>query len=585
MPRSQSLRPLLAPLALAIALCPLSASAAVTVGFSGGVLSLTATAGDAIVVRCGLPARAKAASDPVVVNGSTLDALIAGGVDCGEVTRIEINGDALANAIDLQALQASDFITLNSVRINAGGGNDSLLGSFAADEIIGGGGADQASGFGGDDVFVWNPGDGSDVFAGGDGADRVQINGGGVDESYRVSATAGVFRAERLSPAPFFVDGSAIERIVINGNDGADTVSAEGLAAGGPLLEFNGGNGNDTLVGSSGDDLLDGGAGNDTVDGNPGTDTLRLGDGDDLNTWNPGDGTDRVEGGAGSDRQVVQGGGAADAFVIQPGDGVNTGDVHFRRIPGFEIFLFAVEQLAVSGNGGDDVIDGNALAAGVIALQLDGGDGNDSLIGSRGVDQINGGAGNDNVDANPGNDAIVLGEGDDLNTWNNGDNSDTVFGDGGNDRQIVNGAPAGDQITIGPASAPFAVRFARTNLVPFTVDMASVEALEVNTGDGVDEITTQGLPGVTQFLDGGPAATLPGDILNVAGVNAPIAGLTQLSPPGAGAINLNNFETSGAGQGAQAPAVVPALDPLNLMLVVVLLGVFGVVEVRRQAVR
>ncbi len=54
---------------------------------------------------------------------------------------------------------------------------------------------------------------------------------------------------------------------------------------------------------------------------------------------------------------------------------------------------------------------------------LNGGDGNDRLVGAKGTDVMNGDAGNDTL------------------VWNNGDGSDRMDGDAGNDGTEVNGEP------------------------------------------------------------------------------------------------------------------------------------------------
>src|SRR5262249_58246562 len=55
----------------------------------------------------------------------------------------------------------------------------------------------------------------------------------------------------------------------------------------------------------------------------------------------------------------------------------------------------ATDQLTVQALGGNDTLNASGLAAGVIGLTLDGGDGNDNITGSQGADMLFGGAGND----------------------------------------------------------------------------------------------------------------------------------------------------------------------------------------------
>lgn len=70
----------------------------------------------------------------------------------------------------------------------------------------------------------------------------------------------------------------AIDRIVVFGLGGNDSISAAGLSA---FVEFDGGAGNDLLVGSRTNDVLRGGPGNDILMGLDGNDSLTGGDGND----------------------------------------------------------------------------------------------------------------------------------------------------------------------------------------------------------------------------------------------------------------------------------------------------------------
>ena len=61
---------------------------------------------------------------------------------------------------------------------------------------------------------------------------------------------------------------------MINGLGGDDVIEASGLAANGPMLRFDGGDGNDVLIGGDGNDTLLGGAGDDVLIGGLGIDVL-----------------------------------------------------------------------------------------------------------------------------------------------------------------------------------------------------------------------------------------------------------------------------------------------------------------------
>ena len=128
-----------------------------------------------------------------------------------------------------------------------------------------------------------------------------------------------------------------------------------------------------------------------------------------------------VNGTAGGDQVVVAGSGTSVSV---------TGLSAQVTIDGAE---GANDSLVINALGGNDTINASALAAGVIKLTIDGGDGNDTITGSDGADTLIGGDGNDVVTGGRGNDVALLGDGNDTFIWNPGDGSDTVEGQGGND--------------------------------------------------------------------------------------------------------------------------------------------------------
>ena len=72
----------------------------------------------------------------------------------------------------------------------------------------------------------------------------------------------------------------ANDHIVINGLGGDDAIVASGLT--GIQLTANGGDGDDVLIGSAGNDTLNGGAGDDILIGGPGLDILDGGTGNNV---------------------------------------------------------------------------------------------------------------------------------------------------------------------------------------------------------------------------------------------------------------------------------------------------------------
>jgi Ca2+-binding RTX toxin-like protein len=284
----------------------------------------------------------------------------------------------------------------------------------------------------------------------------------------------------------------------IPGTEADDTIDA---------LEGNdlvlGAGGNDLLLGGAGDDVLLGEAGDDVMVGNTGDDVMAGGEGDDRMIWNNGDGSDIMEGGSGYDVAQVNGAdGPGDVFTIAA-----AGErVAFERtnLGPFSLDIGTSEKLLVNGQGGDDLMTGSAGLAGLIKLQLNGGDGNDTITGGDGNDYLSGGSGHDVLVGFRGGDKMLGGDGNDRMIWNNGDGSDLMEGGKGYDVAEVNGADtAGDVFEI--AADGHRVDFARTNLVPFSLDIGTTEKLEVNGQGGDDTITAgHGLDGLIKLrLDGG----------------------------------------------------------------------------------
>ena len=159
--------------------------------------------------------------------------------------------------------------------------------------------------------------------------------------------------------------------------------------------------------------------------------------------------------------------------------------------------------MTVSGLGGDDVMAGAPGLAGRILLTLNGntgldtitgGDGADRVSGGEAADVLDGGGGDDRVNGDRGGDTMGGGAGDDVLEWNDGDGSDMARGGDGADLTRVNGSvTAGDAFEVAPNGS--GIRFQRTNLVPFTIDL-DTERIEMNGLAGDDTIAAKpGLAG------------------------------------------------------------------------------------------
>ena len=303
--------------------------------------------------------------------------------------------------------------------LNGSKGMDSLFGGEGDDTLLGGGDTDLLDGGNGSDVVNGQGGTG-DIVAGGGGAtdalrgdssDRLidgpsgslpgstGVGGGAVlngvltvalpadGGSFSILVEAGQILVVPASGGLPLVDGvfAVVTDIVVNGGAGDDVVVLDAtLAAIGGRIEFNGSGGNDSLDSSSytanvvfnggeGDDTLIGGSGNDVANGGAGNDSIFTGAGTDL--IHAGIGDDFVD--AGSDDDTVFGEDGDDVLIGGSGND----------------FL--------NGNGGSDTITGE--------------DGNDTLLGGSHRDSLDGGLGDDLVRGQGGGgDKAVAGDGVDV---------------------------------------------------------------------------------------------------------------------------------------------------------------------------
>ena len=340
-----------------------------------------------------------------------------------------------------------------------------------------------------------------------------------------------------LGGTPTVANVSLIQVFGLGGNDTITLNQASGAL---PRANMFAGVGNDTVTGGSGGDMLFGQAGNDTLLGQGGTDFLFGGTENDILTggdaddqvfgesnndrmiWNPGDDTDLNEGGAGDDTVQVVGGGGAEVFTTT----ANGTRVRFDRLDPapFAIDIGTSENLVLNANGGNDSFSATGNLAALIKITVDGGAGNDTILGSNGVDLLLGGVGNDFVDGQQGNDVGFLGAGDDVFQWDPGDGSDIVEGQDGTDRMLFNGSGAAE---IFEASANGGrVRFTR-NVGAIVMDLDDVEAIDVNALGGTDTTIVNDLSG-TDVVElntnlagaiGGTAGDGAADVVIVNGTN------------------------------------------------------------------
>jgi Ca2+-binding RTX toxin-like protein len=312
-------------------------------------------------------------------------------------------------------------------------------------------------------------------------------------------------------------DNGALPRANLFGGTGNDTLTG---GSGGDMLF--GQSGNDTLLGQGGNDFLFGGSENDTLTGGDADDQVFGESGDDRMIWNPGDDTDLNEGGNGTDTVEVNGGGGAEVFTTT----ANGTRVRFDRLDPapFSIDIGTSENLALNANGGNDSFSATGNLAALIKITVDGGAGNDTLLGSNGADLLLGGDGDDFIDGQQGNDVAFLGAGNDTFQWDPGDGSDVVEGQDGSDTMLFNGS-GGAEIFEASANGG-RVRFTR-NLGNIVMDLDDVEAIDLNTLGSTDTTTVNDLSG-TDLVEinidqagtiGGTAGDGQADVVIVNGTN------------------------------------------------------------------
>ncbi len=252
--------------------------------------------------------------------------------------------------------------------MNGGLGDDKLLGGDRNNSLLGGDGADTLDGgtwqdalLGGKDNDSLLGGDGFDTLDGGLGNDT--MNGGASQDVYIVDSigdvandsgtelgdTAQATVSINLAAGPF----AGIEHVTLLGKAAIDA-TGNGLG--------------NRLIGNSGANKLDGGAALDTLEGGAGADTLTGGTGNDTYII---DALDSVNDTGGDANDRVRG-----AFAIDLASAKLTGIEHAT--------LTGIAALAISGNGGNNMLIGNGGAN-----TLSGAGGNDTLIGGDGNDVYN----------------------------------------------------------------------------------------------------------------------------------------------------------------------------------------------------
>ena len=365
-------------------------------------------------------------------------------------TGIATGGAGTDQLISIEQANGSDF-------------DDTLTGSDRTDiweEFRGGLGNDIIDGAGGNDFISYSNSSSAinlnlstGVVTGGAGTDQLTsiegVTGSDFDDT--------LIGSDRTDVWEEFQGGLGND--TINGAGGNDLVSyresvsavnvdlSTGIATGGAgtdqlisIEQANGGDFNDTLIGSDGSDRLYGGDGNDDLSGGSGNDTLTGGDGDD-NLYG-GDGDDTLDGGAGNDFVY---GGDGDDIIIQSGsgrqhyDGGNGVDTYKIDIAAWADYDFEIAVNLSTGFSGlpnypdhlknDSLVNFENVDWSNIGWDV-------YLTGDEDSNSLTSGIGNDTLDGGAGTNSLTGGLGDDTYKYNYS-GSDTIFDIGGRDTLIL----------------------------------------------------------------------------------------------------------------------------------------------------
>ena len=337
-----------------------------------GVVRITGTSGkDVIVATTGADLISALGGNDIICAREGNDDIAAGS---GNDTVFAGAGDDIIRAGD------------GNDHIRGGAGNDDLNGFLGSDELFGGDGNDDLSGHNGVDTF--NGGPGTDVCNDSTPFTELPRN----CESGRLAAPTPPPPPPTTPPPPIddfrprcFDEPVTIERSgtqAATGGPGRDVILHTGT---GPV---SGGGGDDLICGGG---TIDGGDGDDTVQAFSNTETVHGGDGDDTIIGSRQD--ERIWGGNGNDR--VSGRGGGDDINGDSGNDV--------------LWVLDVTQDGQTGEGSD----------------LDGGPGNDTLVGGPDDDRLFGNSGDDRIDGHGGDDDLFGGLG-----------ADTLRGGDGNDQLL-----------------------------------------------------------------------------------------------------------------------------------------------------
>jgi hypothetical protein len=316
----------------------------------------------------------------VIDGGDGVDTVAVAGSSTGEAFVVSATADGAS--VSLGGATLGDLVNVETLNLATGGGGDSVLindltgaGVQNVNVDLSGAVAGQADGVhdrvtfedlaAGDQIYVTQSADGHSVQA---GEGQTSINVTSLDNQDQV-----IFHGNAGDDTLVASGSASVAQITLNGGDGNDMVV--------------GGDGAENLFGEAGDDTLQGGSGRNVLDGGDGNDVILNGEGS-IGVGGAGDDTltgtinDVVQAGDGNDLinlglSTQATGGAGDDTFIANGNGANgsTSDGG----DGADTFHGTGGNLVFHGGAGDDVMTWNMGADISSNIELEGGDGNDTV--------------------------------------------------------------------------------------------------------------------------------------------------------------------------------------------------------------
>ena len=276
------------------------------------------------------------------------------------------------------------------------------------------------------------------VLAAGDGDDLISLRDGRRVEIDFGDDGVVDFEVSRRRFDRVRVDGGGQDRLIVDGTDRADRYDTADFK-GAEVLEFDTGDGEDSLIAREGPEEVD------------------------------------VDPGAGDDRVVVN----------------STNDDEQSSISGFgdSVFVLAAtfvfvehaepsDRLRLNGRDGDDLLSTSTDA---MKITLDAGDGGGTMLGGPGDDVLLGGDDFDLVKGGPGDDIVDLGGDFDSFSWRSGDGNDRIDGGSGpRDGMFIFGSDADETIDMRADGHWLRVSG------DVSLDITGIEAFDVLPGSGTD---------------------------------------------------------------------------------------------------